>query len=163
MKYISGIIVVITICTLFSGCGKSNTAQNQITPISSEQQLVEGDLIQLISYRRTKEWEVAQTPDGGRILPQEAKDGFEYFVIQTEIDTQGEYKEILFNASNVSASSRDGGTFALSLQHSDPDLSLVIETNETVGTQLQFEVPIQVPVGTSINRLEIKGVSFDIK
>jgi hypothetical protein len=161
MKCISGIIVVITACVVLSGCGKSNTGQNQITPISSEQQLVEGDFIQLISYRRTKEWEVSRTPDGGRILPQEAEDGFEYIAIQTEIDTQGDFKEVLFNASNVSASSSDGKVFALSLQ--DPDISLVIETDETVGTKVQFELPIQVPVGTSINRLEIKSVSFDIK
>ena len=143
------------------GCtDKPRQQETEATPITCPPQKIDGDVVRLTGFRRTGEWERHRTASGGRLFPQDAEEGFEFFVVQVEIDTQGVFKELRFGSADVSALADDGKRYGLSMP---PAMSMVLVADQESGTTLNVELPIKVPSGTDVRTIEIRGVSFDIQ
>lgn len=139
--------------------GADAVGQTEVTPLKCPAQRIDGDIVRLTGFRTTREWEQARTPSGGRLFPQDAEEGSEFFVVRAEIDTQGKFKDLRFGAENVSALASDGSRYSLA---QPPGTYIVLVADQESGTVLKTELPIELPVGTDVCRIEIRGVPFDV-
>ena len=140
------------------GCGGSNA----VTKLSSPSFTFNGCSIQPTGFRRATEWELGRSKQGGRIMPQDAEDGYEFFIIQFDIMIPQNMMEVEISLKESRALSFDGDVYKFYQSESSCDFSIVINNTED-DAPVSSELAVLVPLGTSIQTFFLGGNPIAIR